>query len=441
MGREGLLARGPSRTLFAMQSNSLLSVCISANLGGLLVGLHLAVFSGILETPAFAQAFPSAKDPLTKSLISIFFPLGAILGAIPSGPLADKVGRRPCLMLVAATFATASLLQALSTSLTQILLTRLLAGVSYALGNLVCPMYTAETSPPESRGVYVNLYQLFITIGILAAQICNAILWQSKQWQTGILLSCIPAVVMLSLVWARVPESPVWLRGCHDEESDRSEKVGVRQVIQCPSARRRLLIGTGLCVAQQTSGIIAVIFFGPALVADALHLGGSGAPFQAAAVVGAGNVAATIASLVVVRRFGRRSLLLSAGAPMICSLVMLGLMRDDVIGRNGVIGIGALLVYICAFAVTYGPLPFVICAEVFPLRYKGLGMGLCNIMLMTCTLGIGATFLPLLERLGGGVYYAYGACVALSTIFIWAVVPETRGLTLAEIDHLLDEAR
>lgn len=215
------------------------------------------------------------------------------------------------------------------------------------------------------------------------------------------------------------------------------QKASFWEMIRDPNARKRLLIGTGLSAAQQFTGINAVIFFGPALVADVLGLEGSSAPFKAAALVGFGNFVAGLLSMGVIERFGRRRLLLAAGWPMVTSLMVLGFMKDGWVEKNGLLGVGALLGFICAFAMTYGPLTFVVASEIFPVRYKGVAMSTCSMVMMFFALTIAAGFLPMLELFGGRVYYFYAGCMLLSSAFIYLFVPETRKMSLKDIDELL----
>lgn len=440
--------------------------CISANLGGLLVGLHLSVFSGILETAAFENAMqPTSLDARIKSQITSALIVGMLMGAVPAGPLCDKAGRRPTLFLTAITFSIATAFMARAHTVAEIIIGRLLAGIGYAIANTVCPIYSAELSPPSLRGIIVNLYQLFITAGIVIAQLSNWAFWNDTQWNTSLLVALVPALGMVCAVYMLVPESPTWLQAkgrpneaiaashrlflqpVEETNADiedmngktEEEKSGFRDMIMDANARKRLFIGAGLGAAQQFTGINAVIFFGPALVSDVLKLEGSSAPFKAAAIVGFGNFVAGFASMGFIERYGRRQLLLSAGAPMIASLVSLGSMKNGWIGRSGFVGIGALLTFICSFAITYGPLTFVICSEVFPMKYRGVAMSVCSMIVGFCALVIAAGFLPMLEWIGGGVYFLYASCVALSSLFIYYFVPETRNLTLKDIDDLLNK--
>lgn len=464
-----LTSEVPSVSSEAQPLRRLLLACVSANLGGLLVGLQLTVFSGIQEMSAFSKGMsPEPVDARAKSLITSALVIGTILGAIPAGPVCDRAGRRPALLLTAACFALGTVVMARASSILQITAGRFVAGTAYAIANVVCPMYSAELAPPHLRGLIVNLYQLSITLGILLAQLANWAYWADDRWNRPLLLTAVPAIVMAGAVYAVVPESPSWLLakgratearaaaywllvkqpednveeqaevGDEPETMDQQDEgKSFLAMLGDASARRRLLIGAGMGAAQQLTGINAVIFFGPAIVADVLKMSGSAAPFKAAAIVGFGNFAATMLSMGMIERFGRKRLLLASGPPMISALVTLGMMRDGMIGRSRAVGLGALLTFICSFAMAYGPLTFVVQSEIFPVRYKGVAMSTCSMVMNLSSLGIAAGFLPLLQRLGGGVYYLHAACVVASSIFIAVVVPETRNLSLNSIDRLL----
>lgn len=438
-----------------MSAMRLLQICVTANLGGFLAGVHLAIYSGILEMKTFAQEI-SNEDSLTalaKSVITIAYIFSFTLAAPIAGPFIDRIGRRNSLLLSACLFALSSSSAIFSHSISYVIATRFFAGIAYAMVNITCPMYTAEIAPASRRGMLVNLYQLSITIGILFAQLSN-LKFAYGSWKGALTYSFIPAVITLTAVWLLVPESAAWLKSRaersraidmeHGVATDASTSTTRRpitllQLFRDPSARRRLIIGAGISAAQQWSGINAVIFFAPALVRDVLHWEGTNASLRAAAYVGLANVLATIASFLLVDRFGRRTLLLAGTSPMMVGLLALGCIKTGILAASTIIGISSLVTYVAAFATTYGPLPFVVCSEIFPVRYKGVGMSFCNAVLGVSSLLVGVTFLPLLESIGGAVYFMYMAFVAASGMFVWYMLPETQRMSLEEIDVLLEQ--
>lgn len=439
-------------------------------MAGLLAGMHLAIFSGILEMKGFASALTS-KDSLSsisKSIITVALLFSFTIASPYAGSIIDRIGRRQAFLIAAMLFVISPTLTLVAQSTLHVVMARLLAGFAYSVVNIACPVYTAEIAPSNMRGALVNLYQLMITIGILFAQMLN-VQFASGEWRGPVASSVFPAVIFFILVGAIVPESPVWAAsrisssnpqpGANTVDPDNGEEVQgdveadhtskstlasmptkptFGTLIRDGSARRRLVIGIGLCAAQQWSGINAVIFFGPALVSDVLKWGGILASLKAAVLIGAANVAATLLSIVVVQRVGRRTLLLVGAPVMAMSLVTLGAKKDNMIPVADYVGIIALVTFIVSFAITYGPLPFLVCSEIFPVRYKGIGMSVCGVVLGVSSLVVGATFLPMMEALGGMVYFLYAACMIAATLFVWKFVPETRDLTLDEIDALIE---
>lgn len=473
-----------------------LTIAVSANLGGFLNGLHLALFSGILEMPSFAQSVtPDGLSTLSKSLITTVLIFALTVSSPLVGPLVDRIGRRPSLVFTAFLFLLSSQLSLLSATVPHLIASRFIAGIAYALANIACPMYTAEIAPSSLRGALVNLYQLAITVGIVVAQLAN-LAYVDGSWRGPVWVSLVCATAMLAIVWLVVPESPLWLQtravagggdnaartngsatstssdvdtlaaeeGCAESSSlppssQRSpspsppqpvplgpdavvptQPVTLGALLRDASARRRLLIGAGLSAAQQWSGINAVIFFAPALIADAFRWHDARAPLRAAVALGATNVAATLVAVALVDRAGRRALLLAGVPPMVAALVALGALREGLVaGAGPAVGMVALFVFVGAFATTYGPLPFVVCSEIFPVRYKGLAMSVCSLVLGLCSLVVGVTFLPLLEGIGGKVYWIYAGCMLLAGGFVWQYVPRYGSkMSLSDIDALLE---
>lgn len=499
-----------------------------ANFGGFLVGLHFSLFSGVLEMPHFARTVGKRVDDvltvssMTKSLVTAAYILSMAITAPLCGPLIDRVGRRPSLHAIAIVFAASSLATLFSRSVLHIILSRLLAGLAYAVAIVVIPLYTAELSPPAQRGVLINMYHIMVGAGMLFAQVCN-ILLAHAEWTDPVSLSVFPAMLMLFGVFTGAPESPVWLsvrkmpqsttagnrqttsRNRDDdsvvkdeEDSDngsvtvtgpilpvtdtagktkssssstgkhggvhiKSDKdssevlpdtskpsssapphrkdIGVKTLwgILCDaSARKRLGIGVGLSIAQQMSGINAVFFYAPAIAKDVMQWKGMDASLRATAAIGAANLVACLVASSVIERTGRRTLLLAGAPAMGMSLMIMGAMREGVIPKHGLTGVGALLVYVAAFALTYGPVSFVISSEIFPPQISGTCLSVCMAVFGVFATGISMSFLFVMQAIGGGVFFLFAASLALISVFVWLVVPETQGLTLQQIDQLLD---
>lgn len=308
-------------------------------------------------------------------------------------------------------------------------------------------MYTAEIAPAALRGALVNLYQLAIATGILYSQLSN-LAFARAAWRTPVALAAAPALVMVGAVWFFVPESDVWLSTTSsvyntisegaEEDTSNDSAPSLQTLLYDASARRRLAIGAGLCAAQQWSGFIAVIFYAPTLVADALGWT-SGAEDSLRVTVGLGVVLVvmTVVTVAVSDRVGRRPLLLLGGPLMAFALIVLGALRIGLLPKRVALVLGSLVGYVAAFALSYGALPFVVAAEIFPPRYKASGMSICTFVLGLSAVVVGFTFLPLLNLVSGLVYVMYAVFLLASTCFVWMLVPETKNMSLEEIDVLL----
>lgn len=435
-----------------------------ANLGGILVGMHLVLFSGILEMPHFVRTLGSRPPgqmfgtliitPVTKSVITSSLIVSLTIASPLVGVLIDQIGRRASLLLMSALFVLSSAAMLNANTVQHLIVTRVIAGIAYAIATIAIPLYTAEVAPPKRRGALVNLYQITIAIGILLAQLCN-IRYSNSVWTAPVFLTLAPAVGTFFAVLAGMSESPVWLSTKQAskialpvsvsgaEAPDRAGRTSrapstLRSILKEASSRRRLIIGTGLSVAQQWCGINAVFFYAPAIINDVLQWKGTAASLHAAAAVGFVNLVATLLAVLVINITGRRALLLAGAPAMGISLLIIGAMRDEILPKQPILGVGALLVYVAAYGLTYGPVPLVVASEIFPPRCSGICMSICIGVLGFCSATVGLAFLPLLQWMGGAIFFLFALFLVFSTTFVWYQVPETKDLTLQQIDQLFD---
>lgn len=434
-----------------------------ANTGGFLVGIHLVLFSGILEMPHFARMlgtrsvgfFPIATiTPMTKSVITSSLIIGMTLTSPLAGVLIDRIGRRPSLLLMAMLFTVSSATTMYATTVFNLMASRTLAGAAYAIATIAIPLYAAEIAPLQHRGAFVNVYQVFTALGMLFAQLCN-LRFSREMWTMPVSLSLAPALVALLSIALGVPESPVWLatrqrtnkvllplrmeqtEGVERVTHDRSAS-SLRDIMKDAASRHRLLIGAGLAMAQQLCGINAIFFYSPAIIKEMLQWTGNDASLKAAAAVGFANLVATILAIFVINLSGRRTLLLGGAPIMFVCLLVIGAMRNELVPKQPVIGVGALLMYVMTFSLTYGPVSFVIASEIFPPRCSGICMSVCIGVMGFCSAVVGLTFLPLMDAIGGAVFFIFAFFLVLSTAFVWYMVPETKDLSLQQIEQLLD---
>lgn len=427
-----------------------------AALGGLLFGYDTGVISGavLFITKQFSlSVFP------TELVVAVVL-LGAVAGALSGGRLADWLGRRLTLLMTSAIFIVGALICAFSGSLNELIAGRLIVGLAIGLSSVV-PVYISEISPANARGWQASLYQLAITIGILSAYVVDYSFADSEGWRWMLGLAAIPGL-LLGLGMLSLPETPRWLlergrtddarkvlrriRGNADIDTELKEIENTLSVsvergrfadLLLPALRPALLIGIGLGIFQQVTGINTVIYYAPHIIQAAGIPSASGA-ILATAGIGLVNVIMTVVSMLLIERVGRRPLLLTGIIGMIISLGVLGLAfrisaQSETLAWVAVI---TLMAYVASFAISLGPIFWLLIAEIYPLKVRGLASGTAATVSWGANLLVSLTFLSLLEVFGPSwTFWLYGALSIGAWLFSYFLVPETKGKTLEEIEE------
>ena len=444
------------------QYASLLSIV--AALGGLLFGYDTAVVAG---------AIGFLRDHFTLDATETGFAassalLGCIVGAAGAGTLSDRFGRKRALLLAALFFTVSAIWSAIPTSLTEFNIARVIGGVGVGMASMLSPLYIAEIAPAGIRGRLIAFNQFAIVTGILLVYFVNYWIaglgnqaWNTStgwRWMFG--SETIPALLfMLSLI--AIPESPRWLikQGKSDQatatlarlsdpvsaahqareitEAIALEGSSMRDLLR-PGIRRTLVIGLSLAVLQQVTGINVFLYYAPEIF-KSLGAGTDIALLQTV-VVGACNVLFTIVAIRTVDRLGRRPLLMIGAAGMGAALVGLGwsAYTSTTAGWTLIFIIG----YVACFALSMGPVVWVVLAEIFPTRIRGRAMAVATFLLWTSNYIISQTF-PMLdanEFLIAHFHHAFPfwlyAVFCLATVVVeWSSQPETKGKTLEEIER------
>jgi sugar porter (SP) family MFS transporter len=337
---------------------------------------------------------------------------------------------------------------------------RFIVGVGIGLATATVPIYISEVAPPQARGWQVSLFQLAITIGILLAYVIDFAFSQSAGWRWMLGLAVIPGAA-LGLGMIRMPESPRWL--AEHDEADQARKVLARirggrnidsewQDIQNtlaethqhgrfsdlwgPSVRTALVIGVGLAIFQQITGINTVIYYAPLIVQSAGIPSASGA-ILATAGIGLVNVIMTIVAMWLIDHAGRRPLLLVGIAGMIASLAVLGFVFRMPAGSSlAWLAVVTLMVYVASFAISLGPIFWLLISEIYPLRVRGIAEGTAAEVNWTYNFLVSLTFLTLIDVLGRAwTFWLYAVLAIASWLFSYYLVPETKGRTLEEIER------
>src|SRR5882757_7679700 len=425
-----------------------------AALGGLLFGYDTGVISGALIFIKREFGLTTTAEEVVVSGVL----LGATIGAIFGGKAADLFGRRRVLLVTAAIFGIGALASAAAPSPTILIISRVVLGLAIGLASTNVPVYLSEIAPPLARGWVVSLFQLAVTVGIVVAYLTDYALAGIGGWRWMLGLAVAPALVFGTGMFF-LPETPRWLvRGGYHEVAHRVllrirgladvnveiEEIKASLAQQAESGhwtdllrgqvRPALVVGLGLAIFQQITGINTVIYYAPKILQAAGFNSASGA-ILATAGVGVVNVGMTIVAMFLVDRAGRRPLLLVGIAGMIITLGMLGLGFRYPSGQLAWIAVICLMGYVASFAISLGPIFWLLIAEIYPLKIRGLAEGTAATFNWASNLIVSLTFLTLVEKLGASsTFLLYALASVASWLFAYYFVPETKGRTLEQIE-------
>ena len=428
-----------------------------AALGGLLFGYDTGVISG--AELFFRRDFTLSTFALEVIVSGVL--AGAAVGALAGGRLADLFGRRKLLIATAIIFAAGALLCAAAQSPQILVAGRIIVGLGIGLSSSTVPVYISEVAPADARGWQVSLFQLAITVGILLAYVVDFAFAQIQSWRWMFGFALVPSAIFGSGMFF-LPESPRWLLRSGQRESARATLARVRgtpdvakellEIEQSlahaeekgrlsdllePSLRPALVVGIGLAIFQQITGINTVIYYAPVIIQSAGISSASGA-ILATAGIGLVNVLMTIVSMRLIDRAGRRPLLLTGIAGMAVTLGLLGLVFR-LANQNGALAwlaVISMMAYVASFAISLGPIFWLLIAEIYPLKIRNSAEGMAATFNWGSNLVIALTFLTLVERLGPSwTFWLYGLSAIAAGIFSYYFVPETKGRTLEEIEE------
>jgi SP family arabinose:H+ symporter-like MFS transporter len=424
-------------------------------ISGFLFGFDTAVINGVLLLLRHQFALSNLQTEIAASSLL----LGCLLGAATASMVGDRYGRRTSLTASALLFALSSIGAALATTVTLFSVARLLGGLAIGLASVLTPVYIAEISPSRNRGTLVSLNQLAIVAGILSAYLVN---WQvarlgESSWRWMLAVAAIPSIAFLCGLLL-IPESPRWLIsiGRHEdgenvlarifgEQTAKQQVMAVEQAaageegswreVFSSDMRRRLAIGMLLALFSQITGINAVLYYGSIIVSE--HFSGQSTSMALIAnvIIGAVNFLSTIVAMVFLDRWGRRAILMIASGGMAIALTFLVIALNDP-GTSPILMLACILLYVAFFALGMGPGPWLIISEIFPTKVRGRAASIATSTLWSGTLLVTFTFLSLVKVLNlWGTFAIYGALSFACLIFVWKMVPETKGRTLEQIQR------
>jgi SP family galactose:H+ symporter-like MFS transporter len=439
----------------ASNSSFIYIVAGIAALAGLLFGYDTGVISGAILFIQKDFHLTAESEGLVVS--GVLF--GATFSSLFSGRLTDHFGRRLVILGISFLFVAGSIVAALAQNVTTLVVGRIILGLAIGIASFTAPLYISEVSPPDKRGGLVSLNQLAITVGILGSYLVDYIFAGKGQWQMMVGFGAVPGII-LGIGMLVMPESPRWfaLKGRNEEaksvlmriraqdnveaelqeiETTLKEEKGDWRQLLSPTMRRLLLIGLGLAFFQQFTGINTVIYYAPTIF-NMAGFESNSISILATAGVGLVNVIMTIVGVCLLDRLGRRPLLLTGLVGMLVSLIALSLgFMSAAPGENlKWIGVGSLVVYVASFAISLGPIFWLIISEIYPLNLRGLAMGLATAMCWVSNLVVSYSFPILIKYAGPSSTFAVYAVMSVAAIcFSYWLVPETKGLSLEEIEH------
>lgn len=427
-----------------------------AALAGLLFGYDTGIISGAI---LFIKKDFSLTNFQVEMVVSAVL-FGALIGSGVSGRVSDLLGRRKVLVFTAITFIVGSLATAFSPNLVSLVAGRIILGVAIGVGSFTAPLYLAEIAPKRIRGLLVSLNQLAITVGIVFSYLINYYFSTSEQWPWMLGLGVVPAIILL-LGTIYLPESPRWmilkgwdqkarsvLRDIRQGENINKEFDEIRQTVEIEKGTHRLLlakwvrpilfISLGLSFFQQVTGINAIIYYAPTVLQMAGFKHASNA-ILATLGIGTINVLFTIVALPLIDRWGRRPLLLYGLLGMFISLVILGTaFYFPSFAALRWVAVASMVIYIASFAMSLGPIMWLIISEIFPLNIRGVGVSLAISASWGFNMLVSLTFLTLIQFIGTSyTFWLYAILCVWGWIFVYFIVPETKNCSLEQIENNL----
>jgi sugar porter (SP) family MFS transporter len=433
----------------------ILRISSIAALGGVLYGYDM----GIIAAAAIFVKRTFAISTLMEEWVVSIVLIGAMIGALAGGAIADQIGRRATLVWAGIVFIAGSILAPLSPNVATLIVARAIIGIGIGFTSVTAPVYVSELAPPQSRGMLIGLYQFALTVGIALADLVGYWLATQQAWRLMFGIAAVPTVFFLAVILT-VPESPRWLYA-HSRPNDAesvlrsyADALGAERLLEdireglktpieqswsalwTPAVRGAVFVAAGLTVLQQATGINTIIYYGPQifeLAGIATHSNAILATLLVASV----NVAATVVGIALVDRVGRKPLLYVGVTGMTIALFALSFAfsHGKTLGSSlGSVAIACLIGYIACFAFSLGAIAWILVSEVFPLRVRGRGVAVATLFSGIANFIISLTFLSLISAVGNASTFAiYGVLCVVTLVFVRFAVPETCGRDLESI--------
>lgn len=435
-----------------------------ATLGGLLFGYDTGVTNGAL---GFIVDYFDLV-PIQEGLITFCLLIGAAVGAVGGGRLADMLGRKRLIRVMAILFVVGTIGCAAAFTIETLLFFRFVLGIAVGVSSVIVPTYLGEVAPHEKRGSLVSLNEFMLVTGQFLAFAMNALIgniWGGNEsvWRWMLLIAMVPAIILL-LGMAKLPESPRWLasRGREEEaysvlrtlrSSERAEqeiemikqltrqraaepKVDLRQILRTKWMRSLLITGIGVAAFQQTTGVNSVMYYGTQVLEEAGFERNAALSFNVlngvVAMLGVGLV------LLMMNRIRRRTLMLVGYLGVTVIHVAIGAVGTTLDPSNPMRGYLLMILIVAFIGVMQGclgPTLFVVLAELFPVKARGLMLGIAMLALWVVNSLVALVFPSLVATFGFGTFWLFAVVCAVAAVFVARRVPETHGRTLEELEE------
>lgn len=453
----------------AKVSGYVIFIAVVAALGGILFGYDTAVISGTTE---IVRSQFGLNDMNLGWYVGCAL-IGSIIGVVAAGSLSDGIGRKKTMLISAALFSISAIGCAVCGSFNALVAYRIIGGVGIGIVSIVSPVYISEIAPAEHRGMLVSLYQLAITAGFLLAYMANwaidagvdplasdASLWErmfnSESWRGMLGSETIPALLFFAVIFF-IPESPRWLltrgrnekaisiltriRGSRQEaelqagttaSQSAPEEKGAWKLLLSKGMITAVLSGCAIAILGQFMGVNAVLYYGPAIFADA----GFDNPMFSTVLVGLVNMLTTVLALFIIDRVGRKKLIYWGVSGMILCLLNIGIYFA--FGEKLSLGNGFMLTFFLAYvfccAISISAIVFVLLSEMYPNQVRGRAMSIAGLALWAGTYLIGQLTPTFLAWSPAGTFFIFAAMCVPYMLIMWKIIPETSGKTLEEIE-------
>ncbi|MDD7313712.1 MAG: sugar porter family MFS transporter [bacterium] len=433
-------------------SITLILVAITASLGGLLSGFDMGVISGaLLYINQTWTLSPLEQGWLVSSAI-----VGSVIGAAANGVLADIYGRKKIIIATALIFIAGSLMCGYAATAGWLIFSRIIIGIAVGMISFVAPIYLSEIAPEKIRGSLVSLYQLALTAGILLSYLINRIFANTElNWRWMLGSGTVPAVILLTGIlflhdtprWLisknRIDEARQVFRRILKKEEVEAHISEIQETLSTSSEKQKVkikkwmlmpvFVGVGLMFVQICTGINTIIYYTPTI----FNLAGFSDNISAIyATIGIGlvNFLMTFIAIAYIDKFGRKPLLYIGLSGMLISLFILS--GAFAMGESGKwLAVASVVIYIASFAMSLGPICWIMVSEIMPLKIRGFAMSAATVANFAFNFIVVLSFLPMLEIFGKApTFFVFGLITILSLFFVYFFVPETKGISLEKIE-------